>query len=136
MKLLLATTTVLLLACIIPAPAQATDVCAGNACVTDSTSGSCQEWGSFGHTDVTGNAAGAGFAVGGWDYCDPWFKASGISAWATAADQGVSVFWWSWEDEFSSGCGTGFSVWNSGEETDVGCPAGAPPNPGWGSVLP
>lgn len=125
----------------------------GGACVYDDTfsyGDDCQYDGVRQH--VSGVAvftiAGGAYVVG-YNYCDTWIPAcyeyeeTAIVAGAYAPLVFAQVAWY--EYDFASQCwgnfsGCSTSVFAYAAITwvfhDAGCPAGSPPNPGWGSLLP
>lgn len=63
---------------------------------------------------------------------------------STNTCQRVHVTWSAHDASWGTGCGTSLGTYGSlsqvsismGEATGDGCPAGGPPNPGWGNVYP
>ncbi|HET6405386.1 MAG TPA: hypothetical protein VFH78_12130 [Candidatus Thermoplasmatota archaeon] len=139
------------------APAATAATCAGGgvavACVYDDSAGfgdNCTYDGvRVGYTGAeVYTAAGGAYAVGQ-SYCDTWIpmcyeyeeNAIFVGGYTNAAG-GAQVGWYNYDFQSPcwgnfSGCGTYVLVYSvTFLYRDIGCPAGNPPNPGWGNVLP
>jgi hypothetical protein len=136
-KLVIGAITTLLLALGVPAIADAAVVegcqfppVGGRVCVDDGS----QDYGCYG-TSYTGVYAST--PVGGYaevygiseDYCDESYDFVEVRAGTLAGYEGAR-----WASSSSGYCDT--FVYGSFGFQSLGCPAGPPPNPGWGDLLP
>lgn len=113
------------------------------ACVSDDSfsSGDCNNGYKYGFDQASAYAPTGDFAyVSGYSYCDGFggysFTGSGVGAGGCDFNTGACAFvgWYSYGGSFGSGCDS--YVYAVVLFQDVGCPAGAPPNPGWGTLTP
>lgn len=134
----------LLLASALLAPlaqAQATPSCFTTlvfACVNETSSGdACASEGATGTSSTTLfvlTPAGI-VSAGGRSTCAPGFRDQGAAA---TFSSGATFAHADWSDGGDRGCFMTVAAGAAGQfpRQFVTCPAGAPPNPGWGSVLP
>ena len=135
------------------ATAACTVTMVGGVCTYDETlayGDDCQYDGIRQH--ITGvdvfTIAGGAYVVG-YSYCDTWvpqcyeYDETAIVAGAYGPLAGAQVTWY--EYSFASPCYGNFSGCSTsvfayaavtGVGQNLGCPAGSPPNPGWGDLLP
>lgn len=121
------------------------DVPGANGCAGEYDVGGCDDMGEHHVTGASGGVAGAaGFYAAGRESCFPvgGLRVHVIEASAGAYDiAGASFVWGAWTSDayWGDGCVTQVGVFVASvgpHVVDLGCPAGGPPNPGWGMLLP